>query len=101
MAKQIRFDGKCNKCGGCCYQVKVSFMIDETGVCQFLTDDNLCAIRGRTIVPTDEQLEYWRANCDNYPQMMTKQDPERVLVSLKRLGWPTKTCGYKLVVFDG
>lgn len=105
----IWFVGECKRCGDCCrifvYRCPTT---EEVGVCRYLREDNLCELHllteaDRESVATAPEIEWFKENCLGFPRYMERQDEEAVLTLLKKVGWPTKNCGYKLIVedFDG
>jgi hypothetical protein len=100
--RRLQIEGECNRCGACCREMcRMPFMLNKSGVCLFLEDDGLCAVRAKRIVPTDEQLRYYLTNCVPFPWLMEKQDAERVLEALERHGWPGENCGFQVRVDNG
>ena len=102
---RLEISGSCNRCGDCCKLMnKRHLMLDlGTGYCAFLLEDGDCAIhevaaRGR-MDPAIQ--EYWEQNCRDFPWYLERQDPERVLRAIERMGWPTERCGFKVEVLDG
>lgn len=94
--------GQCNKCGFCCrVMCKAPFMLNAEGVCKFLDPDNLCAIQAERVIPTDEQMAYWKKNCETYPAYLVQQDATMLVPYLQRVGWPSESCGFSVEVTDG
>ena len=103
----VRFVGSCNKCGGCCRQVKSGPMYDqEKQTCKYLRSDNLCEIMCRAALGaetpmTNDERQYFESNCDDYPHMMSSQPAKQLLPYLRQIGFPYPECGYKIELVEG
>lgn len=70
--------GECNQCGQCCLKMKASHMLNEKGVCKYLSYDGevyICLITTAkfSYVAVDEgsipkqDYDYWFNECRPYP----------------------------------
>lgn len=98
-------EGECNQCGECCKEVMAGssegFMLDETGVCKYLSLDGeiyICLITaGKFETPAakepeipQEDYDYWLAECQPYP------DPNNEDHLSPNYELPT-TCSFRMV----
>ena len=88
-------EGECNQCGKCCLDVMgYKPMLDENGRCQYLTDEMKCQIRIDSTGVPREHLEYWKQECEPYPDpnSYSHVPPIHNLV---------EGCGFRMVKVDG
>jgi hypothetical protein len=97
VAESFTLTGKCVMCGDCCrLMCKASYMLNEKGVCKFLAEDNTCDIQAGRVEPKEDEVAYWKANCETFPKYIATQSYDELLAAMTRLGWPTIRCGYVL-----
>jgi len=99
----VELIGGCLRCGDCCrLMCKEKFMVGEDGVCRYLNQDNLCDIhlmgKGHRKRLPPEVLEYWTRNCEKFPWYLERQHPSHLRGYLNLVKWPTKNCGYSVVI---
>ena len=91
-------EGECKQCGRCCVELMgYRPMLNEKGICMYLVGSD-CKIRNAVIAKDtssipQEHLEYWKIECEPYPD----PNEEAHTPPIHRL---VEGCGFKMVWRD-